>query len=194
MCFLTRSARQRVLYLPWISEATTHFTQIKKISHQTCLWFFCEIYTSHYFSLSRLKCRRFSFVSLNSASDPSIITILGILLCQLCIMLLQRCGSMPVSAASRLPPPCERLNPAGTDLKFWGLTPLSCDHATQPMGEHGSDFSLGEERGLKREEEKETSTYLCSWFGQPAGTDCTSESAATDSTLCGLSECLDGTL
>lgn len=76
--------------------------------------------------------------------------------------LLQRYSSMSVFAASRLPPPCERLNPAGTDLKFWGLTPLSCDHATQPMGEHSSDFSLGEERGLKREEEKETSTYLCS--------------------------------
>lgn len=42
------------------------------------------------------------------------------------------------------------------------------------MGELGSDFSLGGERGIKREEEKETSTNLCSWFGQPAGTDSTS--------------------
>ncbi len=42
------------------------------------------------------------------------------------------------------------------------------------MGELGSDFSLGGERGIKREEEKETSTDLCPWFGQPAGTDSTS--------------------
>lgn len=42
------------------------------------------------------------------------------------------------------------------------------------MGELGSDFSLGGERGIKREEEKETSTNLCPWFGQPAGTDSTS--------------------
>lgn len=42
------------------------------------------------------------------------------------------------------------------------------------MGELGSDFSLGGERAIKREEEKETSTNLCPWFGQPAGSDSTS--------------------
>lgn len=35
------------------------------------------------------------------------------------------------------------------------------------MGELGSDFSLGGEKGIKREEEKETSTKLCSWARQP---------------------------
>ena len=34
------------------------------------------------------------------------------------------------------------------------------------MGELGSDFSLGGERGIERVEEKETSTNLCSWVGQ----------------------------
>lgn len=62
---------------------------------------------------------------------------------------------LPASAAS-VPPPAARgwPFPAGTHLKFGVLTPPSCDQATQPMGERGSDFSQGEESEIKREEEK----------------------------------------
>lgn len=63
------------------------------------------------------------------------------------------------------------------------------------MGELGSDFSLGGERGIKREEEKETITNLCSWVGQlqSAGIDSTVLHSLLPWIICvGFLENLDG--
>lgn len=67
---------------------------------------------------------------------------------------------------------------------------------TRPLGQWESAAQISvlrEEGAIKREEEKEKSTNLWSWFVQLASTDSTSKFAGTDSTSQVILDCLDGT-
>lgn len=71
-------------------------------------------------------------------------------MCPLCIISIVAC----LCASVRPPAARGWPIPAGSDLKFGVLTPLSCDQAFHPMAQRGSDFSQGEESRIKKEEEK----------------------------------------